>query len=274
MNIDLRPRARLALGCAAAVGCLLIPARHSAPIALAWVSTVAPVQKLMARGGRLLALTLDDLRSWRNAARKNRDLARKIAGLKEQLAAARAGSAEKDRKLKMLGDFLPHQQQLRSYLADVIGEGAGPQRDLIFIGRGSDGNVKPGMVVVAGHSIVGTVRAVSPSVSSVLLVTSPGSRFAGQIPATGERGIVVGNGDGTMRMKYIARKKPQRGTGVVASGRDGVTPRHFLLGIITSAERRPGSLIYDVVLKPARDLDRLVSVMAVKPLPSAADFPL
>ena len=273
MSIELRPRARLVLGCAAVFGCLLIPARHTTPLALAWVSIVAPVQKVMARGGRLLAFTLDDLLSWRSAAKANRRLTQKIAELKEQLEDERARSAAKDRDLKMLGDFVLHRQGLHWYGAEVIGEGAGAQRGLIFIGRGSAGNVEERMVVVAGHSIVGTVRAVAPSVSSVLLENMQGSRLDGQIVTTGERGIVVGNGDGTMRMKYVAREKPERGAGVVARGKDGVTPKHFLLGIIARAERRPGSLIYDVVLKPARDLDRLVSVVAVKPVVSAADFP-
>ena len=73
-------------------------------------------------------------------------------------------------------------------------------------------------------------------------------------------------------MMYISKTKPRKGDSVLTTGLDGCTPKHFVLGIITVVKRRPGPLTYEVVLRPLRDLDRLVSVVAVRPTMSAADL--
>ncbi len=277
MSINLRPHTKLVFGCVAVFGCLLTPARHTAVLSLACVSMFAPAEKYMARARRAIAFNLQALLSWRHTARENRNLRDRVDKLRELLEMERARSAEKDQRFQTLNKFVTLQQNLKQNLvareAEVIGEGAGAQSGLLFIDCGSRDKISKGMVVVAGRSIVGKVRAVSPRGSSGSLATSAGSQFDGQIVSTGERGIVVGNGDGTMTMKYVSKTKPQPGAAVTTRGRDGITPEHFLLGLVADASRRPGSLTYDVTLRPARELDRLVSVIAVKPPISTADFP-
>jgi len=286
MSTRSRPRPRHVLGGAVVLGCLLIPARYTAPAGLTCASVGAPIQKVLARGARFLAGAFDGLSLWGAAAEKNRRLQARVAQLTEQLHRERGRLAEMSLRfqtLQELGAFLRESQNLVSchaediIEAEVIGRGAGTQRGILFIDRGSGNRIRRGTVVVAGQSVVGRVRATAPSVSSVLLVTSPGSRIDGQLinalGKLGEPGIVVGNGDGTMRMKYVSKSEPQPGDGVLTRGRDGLTPKHLLLGLVAGAERRPGSIIYDIVVRPARDLDRLATVVAVKPAVSATDFP-
>lgn len=282
MSIRLRPRAGLVVGCTVAFGCLFIPRQYSSSLSLTCVSVFAPAQKVMARAGRSLGSSLSALSARGSGATEKRDLERKVAELTARLAQERAKSRQMGERLEALAEslrFIRAQKDLTARLAErieeaeVMGEGAGAQRGILFVDRGSDRDMRKGMVVVAGRSVVGTVRATSPSVSSVLLVTGAGSRFDGEIAATGERGIVCGNGDGTMSMKHVSKVRPEPGMAVVTRGRTGLTPKHLLLGLVTSAKRRPGSLAYEVVLKPVRDLRRLVTVLVVKPALSAADFP-
>lgn len=279
MSIDRRPRPRFVLGCAAVFGCLLLPPRSTSLPSLTCVSVFAPVQKVLARGGRLLAFSLDGLASWRSAAAENRRLREEVHRLTAQLAQERAIAAAREASLRNLGIFRRYQQERGPHAvieideAEVVGEGIGPQRDILFIDRGSNDKVQPGMIAVSGRSIVGTVRAVAPSVSAVLLITSPGARFDSQIVETSEPGIVVGNGDGTMTMRYVAQARPNPGSAVVTRGRDGVTPAGFLLGQVVRAERPPGALAYDILIRPVCDLGRLASVVVVRPAVSAADFP-
>ena len=173
----------------------------------------------------------------------------------------------------MLAELADRGSELVRRPARLMGEGAGPQKGLVFIDKGSGSGVQRGMVVVAGRSVVGRVRAASASVSSVLLVTSVGSSFDGQVASTGERGIVAGNGDGTMRMKYVMKSPPRVGEAVVTAGRDGRTPRGLVLGLVAACDRQPGGLTYDVTLRPVRDLDRLDAVDAVRPAVSFSDLP-
>ena len=279
MSIRLRPRHRILLGCLVVFSPLMIPAERTSEISITCVSALAPAQRPLARAGRLLARSLDFLSSLRgSAAVQNRKLKQKVAALTEERDLWRARAEEKNLKLKALGDFRRYQEELEPNEAveveeaEVIGQGSGAQQDLIFIDRGSRDGLAKGMAVAAGRSIAGRVKAVSPSVSSVLLVTSPASIIDGRIISTGERGIVVGNGDGTMHMTGISKIKPKKGDSVMANGLDGATPKHFVLGTIVSAERRPGTLTYEVILKPLRELDRLVSVVAVRPAVSAGDL--
>jgi len=279
MSIRLRPRARILLGCVAVFGPLLVPAPHTSAFSIACVSLLEPVQRPLARSGRLLASSLDFLGSFRGAAAENRRLKRRIIALTEERDVWRARAAENGRRLATLGAFRRYQrdelgphQAVEVEEAEVIGEGAGGRLGLIFVDRGSSDGIEKGMAVAAGRSVVGTVQAVSASVSSVLLVTSPASKLDGRVTPTGERGIVVGNGDGTMRMMYLSKTMPKKGDGVLTTGLDGVTPKHFMLGRVVRATRRSGTLTYDVTLRPLRDLDRLVSVVAVKPALSPRDL--
>ena len=278
MSISLRPRTRILLGCIAVFGPLLVPARHTSSFSIACVSLLEPVQKPLARGGRLLASSLDFLGSFGGAAAENRRLKRRIIALTEERDVWRARAAEKHRKLAKLGAFRRYQQELGPNQAaeveeaEVIGEGARARLGLIFVDRGSSDGIEKGMAVVAGRSVVGTVQAVSASVSSVLLVTSPASKLDGRVTSTGERGIVVGNGDGTMRMMYLSKAMPKNGDKVLTPGLDGVIPKHFVLGRVVRSSRRSGTLTYEVTLRPLSDLDRLVNVVAVKPALSARDL--
>jgi len=278
MSTRLRPRTRILLGCLAVFGPLLVPAHHTSSFSIACVSLLEPVQRPLARGGRLLASSLDFLGSFRGAAAENRRLKQRIVALTEERDVWRARAAEKNRRLAALGAFRRYQQELGPHQAveveeaEVIGEGARARLGLIFVDRGSSDGIEKGMAVAAGRSVVGTVQAVSASVSSVLLVTSPASKLDGRVTSTGERGIVVGNGDGTMRMMYLSKTMPEKGDQVLTTGLDGVTPKLFVLGRVVRATRRSGTLTYDVTLRPLRDLGRLVSVVAVKPAFSPRDL--
>ncbi|MFH1730993.1 MAG: rod shape-determining protein MreC [Planctomycetota bacterium] len=279
MSIRLRPRTRILLGCVAVFGPLLVPARHTSSFSISCVSLFEPVQRPLARGGRLLASSLDFLGSFGGAAAENRRLKQRITALTEEREVWRARAAEKDRTLATLGRFRRYQQALGPNQAveveeaEVIGEGAGARLGVLFVDRGSGDGIEKGMAVAAGRSVVGTVQAVSASVSSVLLVTSPASKLDGRVTSTGERGIVVGNGDGTMRMMYLSKAMPKNGDSVLTTGLGGVIPEHFVLGRVVSATRRSGTLTYDVTLRPLHDLDRLAGVVAVKPAFSPRDLP-
>jgi len=244
------------------------------------VSALAPVQAVLERGGRLLGSSLNLFGSRGRMADENRRLRERIQQVTEERDAWRRRATDAEHRLESMAEFREHAGRLGPDRpvavgeGEVIGQGTGPLREVVFINRGSRHRIRHGMAVAAGRSIVGKVRAVGPVASSVRLVTSPASRLDGRVTSTGERGIVVGNGDGTMRMEYISKKKPRKGGTVVTTGLDGITPRHFVLGWITHVERRPAALTYEVTLQPLRDLDQLVGVTAVRPVIPAADFPV
>jgi rod shape-determining protein MreC len=277
MSIELRTRTRVLLACAAVLAGFLAPARHTDALSARFVALFAVPQKFMARGGRFLAFCLDDLATWQGLRAENRRLRDRVARLRAKLERSEARRAATERRLRMLEEFARRRDGVRGREAtvagEVMGEGAGAQRRLVFIDLGSRDGLRPGTTVAAGHSVVGRVRAVAPGTSSALLVTSLGCAFDAEITRTGERGIVLGNGDGTMRMRDIWKARPKAGDAVVTRGLDGITPRHYLLGVIVKAERPAGQLAYDITLRPVQDLGRLVNVVAVYPAVPASEFP-
>ena len=265
--------------CAIVLGVLAIPAQRAATLSLWCVSALEPVQRPMARGGHLLGWSLDFLGTLRGRTTENERLREKVAALTEERDRWRARAAEAEQWAEDLAEFRARRQEVgRGEVipvveAEVIGQGTGPQTGVIFIGRGSRDGVRRGMAVAVGRSIIGTVQAVGPRASAVRLVTSPASRLDGRIASTGERGIVTGRGDGTMRMKHIWETAPRLGESVLTTGRDGWAPKHFVLGRIARVRPNPGTLTYDVTLKPVRDLGRLASVVVVQPAIGADAFP-
>jgi|GEM_PF-2568484 len=273
MSIEFRPRARFVLGCVAVFGCFAIPSQLTSRISLACLGPVVPLQRNMARAGRSLATFIDDLASFRRTAAENRALRDRIAELTEQQKQWQALVRERDDKLRMFDELGRAQPGLVTCEAEITGEGAVAQSGILFIDRGSSAGLRRGMAVVAGNSVVGTIAAASPSVSSVLLVTSPASRFDAELVSAGEPGVVIGKGDGTMVMKYVSKTAPQPGDGVVTRGRDGVVPRRLVLGTVLTAFRAPGSLMHDITLRPVRNVERLSGVVVVKPAVAKEDFP-
>jgi cell shape-determining protein MreC len=222
----------------------------------------------------MLGTGLDILGLWGKAATRSQRLEEQVKRLKADLEFEKARSADKDRRLTLLSRFARHRQELAACdEAEIIGQAAAPNAGIVFIDRGARDRVEPGMTAVAGHTIVGRVDAVGPVASSVRLITASGSRFDGKISRTGEPGVVIGAGQGTMTMEYVSEQKPRVNDAVVARGRDGITPKHFVLGVVTHATRPPGALRYDVTLRPIHRLDRLPAVVPVKPVISADDFP-
>jgi rod shape-determining protein MreC len=260
--MSIRPRTRLLAGGALVAAPFLLPS--AAPLTV--VSLLASLQRPLAVGGRHLAFSLQTIAELRSLAQTNERLQDENARLRAELAHVRARSRARDAKLRHMGEFRRFQRGLATAEADVMGEGAGPNRGILFIDRGSADKIAPGMVAVAGKAIVGTVQAVSTSLSSVRLSTDPGSRIDCEIVRTGEPGIVYGNGDGTMRMEYISKEAPGIGDQVVTRGRDaeGLQPRHFFVGTITQTRRRPGHLAYEVTLEPELDLRSVESVIVVR----------
>ncbi|MFO7898379.1 MAG: rod shape-determining protein MreC [Planctomycetota bacterium] len=283
MSTRARSVAWLLLGGLAVCGSFVLPSHIRSSASLACLSAVAPAQRLLARAGRSVSFALDRALPGRSA-RESGDRP-SAARLAEELARERARSREYERRLRNLAAFARARKSLTACRpepvaeAEVIGRGAGPHGAVVFIDRGTRHGVEEGMVALEGRSVVGTVRAAAPSVSAVLLGTSIGSRFAGLLVPAGdaaaraERGIVVGRGDGTMKMKYVTRRRPRVGDQVVTQGRDGLIPKQLLLGCVTRVSREPGRLTYDVTIESIRDFERLVTVIVARPAVTAGQFP-
>jgi rod shape-determining protein MreC len=83
------------------------------------------------------------------------------------------------------------------------------------------------------------------------------------------QGVVVGVGDGTLRLQYVpGTADVKTGDLVVTSGIDGIYPKGFVIGTIDHAERGVGEY-HEIGVRPAVDFARLEEVLIVKTPPAS-----
>lgn len=115
--------------------------------------------------------------------------------------------------------------------ARVIGNASGANSRVVFVDRGSDSGVQPGMAVISPEGIVGKVVSVFRNASQVMLVTD--ASFAAGVVSEKYRvhGTLKGQGHGTVIVDYVpAELQVDVGEKFFTSGDDRIFPRGMPVG--------------------------------------------
>jgi rod shape-determining protein MreC len=155
---------------------------------------------------------------------------------------------------------------------EVIGFDPNPYLRYITINVGAQHGVQRGdPVVSAGAGLVGRVAEVGPRTSKVQLLTDSGGSVAVLLQTSRVTGLVVGQPDGSLRMKYIPQgEEIEVGEVVLTSGLGGVMPKGLVVGEIQTVEGMDYELHQEAVVKPAVDFQRLELVLVItgfEPIP-------
>ncbi len=149
--------------------------------------------------------------------------------------------------------------------ADVIGGSVSPEFRSIVIDRGSDGGLRRDMPVITPAGLVGRVVWPSSHAATVQLILDKSAAAAVIVEPSRAQAVVLGNGDGTLRLDYLAASADvQPGNRVVTAGVDGV----YQKGIVVGYVERIGQTM---IVRPAVDFTSLESVLVVvEPAPEPA----
>ncbi len=146
--------------------------------------------------------------------------------------------------------------------ARVVGKDATNWFKTILIDRGSQAGLRRNLPVVAPDGLVGRVVEVTPSTAKVQLITDPVSASGALMQRTRVTGIVVGNLDAGLRVRYLPLLADVvAGDEVVTSGMGGVFPKGIPVGRVTAVERKSGALFQEATLQPRVDFARLEEVL-------------
>lgn len=146
--------------------------------------------------------------------------------------------------------------------ARVVGKDATNWFKTILVDRGSRAGVRRNLPVVAPDGLVGRVIEVTPSTAKVQLITDPVSASGALMQRTRVTGIVIGNLDAGLRVRYLPLLADVVvGDEVVTSGMGGVFPKGIPIGHVTTVERKGGALFQEATLQPKVDLSRLEEVL-------------
>jgi len=151
--------------------------------------------------------------------------------------------------------------------AEVIAGGVSPEFRTVTIDKGGSDGVAADMAVVAPSGVVGRITQSSARAALVQLIIDRNAAAGGVVERTRVQGIVVGVGDGSLRMDFAPTTGDVvAGDVIVTSGIDGIYPEGFVLGTVERVARGDG-LYHAIGLRPAVDFSRLEEVIIVTGAP-------
>lgn len=146
--------------------------------------------------------------------------------------------------------------------ASVIGQEPSRPAKEIYLDRGSDHGVEPGMAVLIPAGIVGRIVAVHRRSSLVVLINDPESGAGVLLADSGAPGVLRGAGADGCRIDYIGSSvRVPTGDFVYTSGLDGIFPRGLPVGRVSAASDDADAR--DIRVEPFADLAALREVLVV-----------
>jgi rod shape-determining protein MreC len=213
----------------------------------------------IADGGRVLWTNYVALRG---VVKENGALRQRILELEADLQKSQAQAAQTQTLEQALG--LKQSVDATTLAARVIAGDPSPGSLTITVDRGASDGVQADMAVIGPAGIVGRViNQPLPHAAQVQLLIGRNAAAAVYFERTGAGGIAAGGGTGPgLHVDYVSNAtdiKP--GDRVLTSGQDGIYPRGFVVGSVTSAQRHGG--MWTVAVQPATDFSHIDVVLIV-----------
>ena len=198
---------------------------------------------------------------------ENTALRQELQTMQVRLQQERAEAQRTDNLRQLLE--LRDRANLDTVAAEVIAGAASIDFRTVTIDKGSSDHLATDMAVISPAGVVGRVILPTPRASKVQLLTDRNAAAGALIERTRVQGVVVGIGDGMMRMQYVpGTADVKTGDLVVTSGIDGIYPKGFVIGTIDHADRGAGAY-HEIVIRPAVDFSRLEEVLVVRTPPAS-----
>lgn len=211
------------------------------------------------RGGAAYFQDLEALR------RDNSQLRQSLTYAESELARL----IEVDAQNKRLSQLVELNQTLggKGVAAQVVSRAPDNWRKRLVVNRGSNDGVGPDSVVMSPRGLVGRVLVAGPRTSIISLLTDPGQTVACLDQRSRSPGIVTGEGDATLVLRYMPQQVDFRiGDLVISSGLGGVFPKGLPIGKVVRVDQQPGAITPEVTLVPTADFDRIEEVLIYPPL--------
>lgn len=197
----------------------------------------------------------------RHAKQENDELKRQLAAAQVAAQEQRA-MADRARGLAQLLE-LRTSTTLKTTAAEIIGAAAEPDFRTLTINKGNRDGVQADMAVIAPAGVVGRVVIPSARSAKVQLLSDRNAAAGAMIERSRAQGVVVGQGEDTLRMDYVSEVADVAvGDVVMSSGIDGIYPKGFVIGRVESIERGGGAY-RRIVVRPAVNFSSLEEVLVV-----------
>ncbi len=151
-------------------------------------------------------------------------------------------------------------------LAKVIGAYVEGARKELTIEYSRDAVVVKGQYVLNNNCIIGRISDASAGTAHVRLFTDPESKIPVKVSELDGPRLLVGNGDGAATIPLVSTDKNIKVGDVVFASDVGTRflDAPVIIGSVAQCvESRKNPLIWDIIVEPACDLDKLVDVAVI-----------
>lgn len=201
-----------------------------------------------------------------------------VSELQQENQRLRAEVDRLTRELASLPELTKENAQLREVLnlqkarpsyqwlpARIIGSDPSNLIRAVIIDKGANDGVQKGMTVVSARgSLVGKVLDVKATTAKVLLITDVTSSVTARVEGSGAEGVVSGQRNGPLVMRYISQVEiVKTGDKVVTSGKGGVFPEGFPIGMVLDVRQKDIELYQEARIESAVDFRRLEGVLII-----------
>jgi rod shape-determining protein MreC len=192
---------------------------------------------------------------------RNTVLESEVQQLRSELVRYREAEPENRRLRKLLG--MREEIAPRSVAASVVTSNLNGKTRIIVVDRGRREGVHVDLPVVAWGGVVGRVVAADAHQAKIRLVTDASSGVAGVVQRSRAQGIVLGGAEAALDLLYVPRYSDvMHGDRVVTSGLDGIFPRGFGIGRVSSITEEPDGA-QTIHLEPELDYASLEEVLVL-----------
>ena len=233
-------------------------------------------QSVFSRPAHFVTGVFDNIDSLINTFEENRLLKARLeefAGVQAEVTDLRSENEE----LKELVDKEEDLREFNPIQAVVIARNPDQWEEKIILNRGTNHGVKENMAVMTAGGLIGKVTIVTPTTSTVELVTTQNPNYRVSAMVLGEDdvfGLIEGY-DAERRELLLKRidfsVELEEGDQVVSSGLGGIFPKGIVIGEITEVTIDEFGLTKLAYVKPAADFSMLNHVVIADRLMPEAD---
>lgn len=263
-NAGPNPLLWLGLFVTLSVGATVASGRHLLQLPREAVArAVAPLQTGVSRLGHTAAGWVNDWQGMDRLRHENAALRNTVEELLQETVSLRAAELE-NRELREQLRYTDENQGQALVPAQVVGFDSSTLLGYAVISQASDEQLEDGMTVLSTSGLlVGRIVTRTARTSTVLLINHPSSSVNAVIQGSpGASGVVNGQADGRLRMRYIPQGEPVKVNDVVVtSGLGGAFPRNLVIGRVVQVEARDVDIFQQAVVEPYVNFRKLSHVV-------------
>jgi len=197
-----------------------------------------------------------------SASKKNVDLNKKIELLQGELFSLEEVKKENERLkgyLEFGGDL-----NIKKILGQIVSWDSSSDYKVLRINKGMKSGIRLQSPVVTSKGLVGYIYRLTDHYADVLTILDPSNRIDGLVSRTRAHGVLEGDSDDRLIMKYVTRTKPIiLNDMVITSVLGNIYPKGLRIGKVVRIERESYGITQHVEVIPEVDFGGLEEVIVL-----------